>query len=330
MKIKIAQLGLGPIGLETIKLAASKPWAAIVGAIDIDPAKVGRDLEELTGLRALRGKKVVDSIEALLERGRVDAVLHTAVSRFQDAFDQIEPLARRGISVVSSCEELVFPQLRNPRLARRLDKVCIMRGARVLGAGVNPGFVMDLLPTCLTGVCREVRGIRVDRVVDAATRREPLQRKIGSGLPPARFQRMLSQGKAGHAGLKESLALLAHALGWKVGPVRETGCPIVADRGIRTRFLKVKPGETCGLHQHAWARTADGRILELDLKMYLGARQPQDAIRIDGSPPLDVVIRDGVAGDAATVAALVNSLPALLAAPAGLRLLTDMPLPRLT
>jgi len=64
---------------------------------------------------------------------------------------------RRGINVVSSCEELLFPQLREPRLAARLDRICRKAGARIVGTGVNPGFVMDLLPLCLTGVSGEVR-----------------------------------------------------------------------------------------------------------------------------------------------------------------------------
>ena len=78
----------------------------------------------------------------------------------------------------------------------------------VLGTGVNPGFVMDVLPVCLTGVCRSVQAVHVQRVVNAATRRGPLQKKIGSGLPPAEFEKLFSEGKAGHAGLKESAALL--------------------------------------------------------------------------------------------------------------------------
>ena len=329
MKIKIAQFGLGPIGLETLKLAATKPWAEIVGGVDIDPAKIGQDLGALTRNRDLRGRQVRRSLEELVARNRPDVIFHTAVSRFKDAFAQIEPMARRGISVVSSCEELLFPALREPALAAKLDRVCKKAGARVVGTGVNPGFVMDLLPVCLTGVSREVRAVHVQRVVNASTRREPLQRKIGSGLPPAEFRRRFQQGRAGHAGLKESLALIAHCLGWPVRRIVETGDAVVAGHNIRTRFLEVKKGQTCGLHQHAEA-TVNGRVcLTLDLKMYLDAKGPHDAVQVEGEPPLDIVIRGGVAGDQATVAAVVNTAPRLLAAPAGLLLTTDLPVPRI-
>jgi 4-hydroxy-tetrahydrodipicolinate reductase len=328
MKIKVAQFGLGPIGLETLKLAATKPWAEIVGGVDIDPAKIGQDLGELTGMKALLGRRVYGSLEELVARATPDLIFHTAVSKFKDAFPQIEPMACRSISVVSSCEELLFPQLREPKLAARLRQICRRHGSRVLGTGVNPGFVMDILPVCLTGVSREVRAVHVQRVVNASTRRGPLQRKIGSGWPPAKFRRLFKEGKAGHAGLKESLALIAHCLGWKVKNLVETGDAVVADHDIRTAHLEVKKGQTCGLHQRAEG-TVDGKVrLTLDLKMYLDAENPHDAVHIEGEPPLDVVINGGVAGDQATVAALVNAAPALLHAPPGLLLMTDLPVPR--
>jgi 4-hydroxy-tetrahydrodipicolinate reductase len=326
-RIKIAQFGLGPIGLECLKFAATKSWAEIVGGVDIDPAKAGKDLGSLAGADELKGRQIYSSLEDLVAKAKPDVIFHTAVSKFKDAFGQIEPMARRGISVVSSCEELLFPQLNEPALAAKLDKICQENGARVLGTGVNPGFVMDVLPVCMTGVSREVRAIHVQRVVNASTRRAPLQKKIGSGLPPEEFRRLFKEGRAGHAGLKESLALIAHCMGWEAKNLTETGDAVIADHDIRTQFLEVKKGQTCGLHQRAEA-AVNGKInLTLDIKMYLDAKDPHDAIQIEGEPPLDVLIRGGVAGDQATVAALVNAVPRVLKAKAGLLLMTDVAVP---
>jgi 4-hydroxy-tetrahydrodipicolinate reductase len=328
MKIKVAQFGLGPIGMECLKLAASKPWIDVAGGIDIAPAKVGRDLAELTGIKSLKGRKVHASLDDLLKRTKPEIIFHTAVSKFETAFMQIEPMARRGISVVSSCEELLFPVLRDARLASLLDRICKRSGARVIGTGVNPGFVMDLLPICMTGVSRSVSEIHIQRVVNASTRREPLQRKIGSRLPPSEFRRLFKEGKAGHAGLKDSLALVAHSLGWKITNLTETGDAVVAKKNIRTKFLTVKKGQTCGLHQRAEAKVGGKVRITLDLKMYLDAPNPQDAIQILGEPPLKVIVDGGVAGDQATVAALVNTARRVLQARPGLLLMTDLTLPR--
>jgi hypothetical protein len=325
--LKIAQFGLGPIGMESLKLAASKSWVKIVGGIDIDPAKVGKDLGALTGVASLKGALVYGSLDELLAHAKPDVVLHTTVSKFKAAFPQLEPLARRGISVVSSCEELLFPQLNEPELAAKLDKICQDGGARIIGTGVNPGFVMDVLPICMTGVSRDVRAINVQRVVNASLRRAPLQKKIGSGLPPEEFRRLFKEGKAGHAGLKESLALIAHCMGWQAKDITEVGDAVIADHDIRTQFLEVKKGQTCGLHQRAEAKVNGKVSLVLDIKMYLDAKNPHDAIQIEGEPPLDVIVNGGVAGDHATVAALVNTAKRILKAKPGLLLMSDISLP---
>lgn len=325
--IKVAQFGLGPIGIETLKLAAAKPWADVVGGIDIDPAKVGQDLGELTQTVRLRGRRVFASLPELLAHAKPDVIFHTAVSKVKDAVPQLEPMARAGISVVSSCEELLLPQLREPALAAQLDAVCKAHGARIVGTGVNPGFVMDVLPVCMTGVCREVRAVHVQRVVNAATRRGPLQRKIGSGWAPEEFERRFQAGTAGHAGLKESLALIAHCLGWNITDLVETGKAVVADHDIRTPHVEVKQGQCCGIHQYAEAKR-DGKVcLTLDIKMYLDAPNPHDACQIDGEPPLNLLIQGGVAGDAATAASVVNAAPRVLKAPPGLLLMTDLAVP---
>lgn len=327
-KIKVAQFGLGPIGIETLKLAATKPWAEIVGGIDIDPTKVGKPLAEITGDPALRGASVYRSLDELLAKVKPDLIFHTSVSKLAAAFLQIEPIVRAGISVVSSCEELIYPDLRDPELAVKLDKACKDGKAHVLGTGVNPGFVMDVLPLCLTGVSRKVTAVHVQRVVNASTRRGPLQKKIGSGLPPAEFERLFSEGKAGHAGLKDSLALIAHCLGWKITGLTETCKAMVANHDIRTRFAEAKRGQCCGLHQRAEAMVDGVVALTLDLKMYLDAPNPHDACQIEGEPPLNLVINGGVPGDVATVAALVNAAPRVLRAAPGLLLMTDVSVPR--
>lgn len=327
MRIKLAQFGLGPIGIETLRTASTKTWADIVGAVDIDPGKVERDLGELTGLPALSKKRVYGSFQELVKAKRPDIVLHTAVSSFETAYLQLEPIVKTGVSVVSSCEELVFPQLRNAALASKLDQLCRRYKARVVGTGVNPGFVMDVLPLCLTGVSLEVDSMHITRVVNASTRREPLQRKIGSGQERGAFAKQLLSGEAGHAGLRESLGLVAHCLGWKLDKVAEIAEPVVAKRPIRTRYFEVRKGQVCGIHQRAEGKI-NGRVrLTLDIKMYLDAKDPYDAIQIEGNPPLDLVMRGGVAGDQATVAALVNTAPRVLNTRPGLLLMTDLPLP---
>lgn len=325
--IKVAQFGLGPIGIESLRLLAAKPWAKIVGGIDIDPAKVGKSLAELGAGDRFERQKCYASFDELWENEQPDVIVHTAGSKLGAAIEQIIPMAAAGASVVSSCEELLFPYHRDYAAALELDRVCKQNGARVLGTGVNPGFVMDVLPVCLTGVSRSVQEIHIQRVVNASTRRMPLQKKIGSGMSPEEFRLLFTMGKAGHAGFQESAALIAHCMGWDVDSISETCEPVVADRDIHTKFFDVKRGQTCGLHQQATV-TVQGRVrITMDLKMYLDAADPHDAVQIVGEPALNLRINGGVAGDDATVAALANAIPRIMMVSPGLRLMTDLPVP---
>ncbi len=329
-KIKIAQFGLGPIGVETLKLAATKPWVEIIGGIDIDPAKIGKSLAEVTGVASLSGAKVFASLDDLLRVGKPDVIFQTTVSKIKAALAQVEPMVRAGISVVSSCEELLYPPLREPELAAEFDQLCKKHGARVLGTGVNPGFIMDVIPVCFTGVCRNVTAVHVERVVNATTRRGPLQKKIGSGLEPAEFERLFAEGKAGHAGLKDSAALIAHCLGWKISELTETCKAMIADHDIKTPHVVARKGQCCGLHQHGEMKSEGRTVLTLDLRMYLDAPNPYDACQIEGEPSLKIHVDGGVAGDSATVASVVNAAPRILKAPPGLLLMTDIAVPSCT
>lgn len=326
-RIKVAQFGLGPIGLESLQHAAQQPWLEITGAVEKDPAKAGRPLAEVTGLPALDGLTVSASLEELFREAPPEVILHTASSSAAASLAQLRPALELGVNVVSTCEELIFPALRSPALAKEYDALCRHAGARLVATGVNPGFVMDVLPVCLTGVCRTVDSILVQRVVDASTRRQSLQAKIGSGQEAATFRAKLAAGQAGHAGLRESLALIAHAMGWTLDGVTESAEPVLATREIRTAFYAVAAGQVCGIHQRATGTSKGRERITLDLQMFLGAPDPRDFVVIRGQPDLDVTLAGGVAGDTATVAALVNTVPRLWAAPAGLRLLTELALP---
>lgn len=326
-KVKVTQFGLGPIGLESLRFAAQQPWIEIVGAVDNDPAKAGRSLAEFTGLGSLDGLRVSPTLEAAFRDTQPDVILHTATSRARATLEQLRPALEFGVSVASTCEELIFPALTVPDLFDEYHALCRHTGARVVATGVNPGFAMDLLPICLTGVCQSVDRIKVQRIVNATTGRRPLQAKIGCGQEPDVFRAKVRAGRAGHAGLRESLALVAHAMGWTLDSIDEICEPVIAETKIETNYFTVNIGQVCGIHQQAKGILAGVEKISLDLQLYLNAPTPRNTIEITGRPSLKLAIDGGIAGDEATIAALVNVVPRLLAAPPGIRLLTELGAP---
>jgi 4-hydroxy-tetrahydrodipicolinate reductase len=326
--IRVVQYGLGPIGCDTARTMLRKEGLEIVGAVDVAPDKVGRDLAEVLGLKDRLGVKVSDDPEAVFRKTRAQVVAHTTRSFLRDVFGQLEQAARAGVNVVSSTEELLYPHLRNPELAAKLNRAARRGEVTIVGTGVNPGFVMDTLALVLTGVCKGVRSIAIRRCLDASMRRMPLQRKVGAGLEEGEFRKLVRQGKLGHIGLLESMHLVAEGLGWKLSRVREKVEPVLAETRQETPYFAVEPGAVCGLKHTAVGYCKGRKVLDFDLRMYLGAQDPVDAIDIDGEPPLQLRIAGGVAGDVATAASLVNAVPLVLDAGPGLKTVLDLPIPR--
>ncbi len=306
-----AHYGLGPIGLGIAGVALERGYR-IVGAVDIDPEKTGKDLGTLLG-RAALGVPVTADVNAALA-GRPQVVFHTTQSQLARVTPQLLGIIELGANIISTCEELAFPWHQHREDGHRIDDAAKAHGVTVVGLGVNPGYVMDLLPIVLTAPCREIRGIHVTRVVDAGRRRLPLQRKVGAGLDRRAFDQGVSEGRIGHVGLKESIAMIADALGWTL-------------EGMDERIEPVMDGTSVtGLHQVAAGARAGQAVITLDLTMAVGASNPRDVVTIDGEPPIEMAVAGGIHGDVATCALAVNAAPPVVAAPPGLTTVHRLPL----
>jgi len=326
-KIKVAQFGLGPIGMECVRWILKKPSLELVGAIDIDPEKAGKPLSTLLGINKLSGISVSPDLGKALKNSKPDVALHTTQSSLEKVFPQIEILVKAGINVVSSTEELLVPELQHPLLAKRIDQLAKKYNVTVLGTGVNPGFVMDTLPLCLSSMCLEIESVKVRRELDAGKRRLPLQKKVGSCLTTEEFLKLKKEKKIGHVGLVESLDMILKGLGWVADAIEETLDPVVADRNLETEYLKIKKGRVCGIKHCARAFRNGKEIVSLDLRMYVGAPESFDLVEIEGVPPIRAKFTGGIHGDHATVAALINSIPFVMCADPGLLTMREIRLP---
>ncbi|HEY6546560.1 MAG TPA: dihydrodipicolinate reductase [Vicinamibacteria bacterium] len=324
-EIKVVFLGLGPIGRGIAKIALETEGIKVVGATDPSPEHAGKDLGTVLGLpRKLRIKVQGDPVK-FVRKVRADVAVLSTTSSAKALKAQALSLFQKRLHVVTTCEELSYPVPANEGVFRELDRAAKRKKVSILGTGVNPGFAMDALPLMLTAPCRKVNRVVVTRVVDAGTRRLPLQRKVGAGLNIAQFRRALTEGTVRHVGLPESVHMIAAGLGWKLSKVDETIEPAIAPRDLDTEFLRVPAGNAAGIKQSARGYFKNGELaVSLDLHMYVGAENPRDHVMIDGEPPIDMTITGGVAGDIATAAIAVNAIPRLLAARAGVVTMKDL------
>jgi 4-hydroxy-tetrahydrodipicolinate reductase len=327
MAIRVVHVGLGPIGAGIVKQVAARKGLSIVGAVDVDPAKVGRDLGDVVGAgRRLRVKVEADLAKAL-KASKPDVVMLCTSSALKTVAPQVEAVLKARVAIVSTTEELAYPWYNQKRLATKIDLAAKKAKVAVLGTGVNPGFVMDALAITLTGVADRVDAITINRIQDARIRRLPFQQKIGSGLTIEQFAAKVKAGTVRHVGLTESIAMIASAMGWKLDGVTDEIQPKIAATRVSSQFLTVEPGLVCGIIQDGTGFVGGQPIIKLHMEAYLGAPESYDSTEIQGNPNLSMKIAGGVHGDVATTSIAVNSIPKVLEARPGLHTMRTLPIP---
>ncbi len=322
--VPVVVMGLGFIGQEIARAALASPEVELIGAVDTSPQLSGRPLADVLGQPTPK-VKVTDSLERALGRRRGAVLLHATGSRLPQVMDQLLEAIKLGVPVVSTCEELAFPFLKHPELATKLERAAQKAGVAVLGTGVNPGFVMDRLVATAGQACGPVRRVTVTRVVDARTRREALQRKVGAGLTEDEFFALVDKEQLGHVGLVESAALCALGLGLDCDDYEEEIAPVLAEEDITGGAFPVRKGRVAGIFQSVVGLEDEQERVRLELTIAVGAEDPKDRIEIDADPKVVVEIPGGVAGDRATANTLVNAAPRLTAAEAGLLTVLELP-----
>jgi len=324
--LKVVHCGLGPIGQSIARMVLETEGLQVVGATDLAPDRAGRDLGAVLGLSRKVKVTVDGDPDRFFRKTRADVAILCTSSSLKAVKPQVLALVASGMNVISTCEELAFPTPATATVFRELDAAAAKKKVSVLATGVNPGYAMDALALALTAACSEVRRISVSRCVDAGTRRLPLQRKVGAGLNINQFRRAMTEGTVRHVGLTESVHMIASALGWKLQRVEETLEAAIAPRDLDTEYLRIPAGGVAGIKQHARGFRDDVGVISLDLQMFVGAESPRDHVYIDGTPPIDMTIKGGIAGDQATAAIVVNSIPKLMAARPGVVTMKDLPL----
>jgi 4-hydroxy-tetrahydrodipicolinate reductase len=328
-KVKVVLYGVGAVGKLIAKFLLEKENMEIVGAVDFAKDKVGKDLGAVLGIKKMFGISVSEKIENAISKKNADIAIHATSSYLKETYPQIKSLIEHDLNVVSTCEELSYPYFTSPALAKKIDTLAKQHDVTVLGTGINPGFVMDTLVIVLTAACQKIERIQAVRVMNAATRRLPFQKKIGAGLKIEEFKKGIEKKQiTGHVGLTQSIAMIADAVGWVLDDiVVELVSPVIAEKPVESREIKVKAGHVAGLRQRAKGIVKGKEAIVLDFQAYIGAKEEYDAITIKGVPNIEQRIKPCIHGDIGTVAVITNIIPKVINAQPGLVTMKDLPVP---
>lgn len=322
-KIRVILYGLGPIGAACARVLAMRPEYQFVGAIDLDPHKVGRDVADVIGLPEKTRVKISDQTARVLAKD-AQLVVHATGSYFLQVKPQLEQIIKHGKNIVSTCEELSNPWAQNPKEADELNRLAKKHRVTVVGTGINPGYAMDTFPVALTAVCQEVKRVRVKRVVDASKRRLQLQKKIGTGMTAEAFRQAAARQEIRHVGLSESVALVARGLGWQLDQIQEMIEPILATQRVVTDHFTVEPNFVTGVRQVGRGLFQGEDKVILELEMAVDAPEAYDEAWIEGTPDVHSLVK-GIHGDISTAAVIANTARRVVQVKPGLLTMVDIP-----
>lgn len=333
-RTKVVLWGFGAMGQGIAKLCLKKPTLKIAGVCDINPKIVGLNAGSIIDEQALNDVLIEADINAILERTKPDIVMISTDSFVKTNYKKIVTCLKHKCHVISSAEEMAHPYANNSELALKIDRLAKDEGVSVLGTGVNPGFMMDLLAIVMSGVCEDIKEIHCRRVNSLSPFGKTVMEEQGIGITLDEFNtRMTNNDLAGHVGFKESTYLFAQAFGkTKVLDFKEEMTPIITDVDRRSKYGFAAKGTLAGIDMRAKAKLSNGISLVFEhpqqIEPHLAGIQTGDFIHIKGTPEVKLSIQPEVDGGIGTIAVCVNMIPLLIEASPGLKTMVDLPVPR--
>ena len=330
--IRVLQWGLGAMGSGMARLMLEKAGLKIVAAVDGRPDFVGKDLGDVLNVGKKLGVLVTNNPEEVLIQEDVDIVILATTSWTKEQLPDLRKIIRAGINCISIAEEMSDPDAQNPEVGKEIDVLAKEHGISVLGTGVNPGYVLDLLVVTLTGGNHYVERIEASRVNDLSPYGPTVMKTQGVGTTPEEFRSGVADGSiVGHVGFPESIHMISEALGLGVDRIEESREPIISKVQRETPHVRVAPGMVAGCAHIGIGYRGDTEVIKLihpqQIHPHLEDQDTGDYINIYGKPEIHMAIKPEIAGGVATMGIAVNMIPHVVAATPGLKRMIDLPVP---
>lgn len=334
-QVKIVIWGFGAMGSGMAKMILKKKGFDIVGVCDAFDGFVGKSIFKLLNVEnhQTHDVKVKKNIEEILTKEKPDLVLLATDSFTRKAYDKIKKIVNHKINVISTAEEMAYPYDKEPELSKKMDKLAKENGVTILGTGVNPGMMMDLLAICISGVMEDVGDMEISRVNSLSPFGKTVMEEQGVGLTVNEFESKLAAGDiAGHVGFIESTNMIADALGLKIKDFKQFMTPIITDVDRKSPYGFANKGNVCGVDMRSFTKLENGHVINMihpqQIEPELAGTNTGDYIKIKGKPEINLSNVPEVEGGIGTIAICVNMIPHVINSKPGLKTMIDLPVPR--
>lgn len=334
-KVKVAIWGFGAMGSGMARMILKKEGFEIVGVCDVYEGYVGKSIFDILKIKNTQERDVLisNNIEDILLLEKPEIVLLATDSFTKDAFPKIKRIVEHGINVISTAEEMAYPMASQPVLSKEMDELAKKHGVSILGTGINPGMMMDLLAVCISGVMEDVEDMKISRINSLSPFGKTVMEEQGVGLTVQEFNRRLDEGEmAGHVGFKESVYMIAHALGLDIKEFKQSMKAIVTDVDRKSPYGFAAKGHVCGVEMSALATLSNNFKIHMYHPQQIEPEQvgisTGDFIQINGKPEINLSNVPEVEGGIGTISICVNMIPHVINAKAGLKTMIDLPVPR--
>ncbi len=333
--VKVAVWGFGAMGSGMVKMISNKSGFDIVGVSDTYEGFVGKSIFDLLSIKNPQSHDVLveKNIERILVEEKPDVVLLATDSFTKKAYEKIKYIVKHKCNVISTAEEMAFPQAKEPELSKKMDQLAKDNGVTILGTGVNPGMMMDLLAICISGVMTDVKDMEISRINSLSPFGPTVMEEQGVGLTLDSFnEKLIKDELSGHVGFIESTYMIAKALGLEVQDFEQSMSPIVTNVDRKSPYGFAKAGDVAGVDMRSFAKLSNQTNINMihpqQIEPELEGISTGDYIKIKGTPEINLSNVPEVEGGIGTIAICVNMIPHVINSKPGLKTMIDLPVPR--
>lgn len=327
---RAALFGTGRSGTELVRAALLRDDVELVAGVTVSPGKAGADLGELT-VGVPLGIAVGSDLDAVLARDDVDVVVHCGIGSNRELGELLGRCAAAGKDAVTVAGFVHPPTAIGAEAAAALDRRAREGGGRIVGTGVNPGLLLDVLPALWGTMAARIDAVRARRVSDVRNwGAGALEAEVGLGRAPEEVR-----GTPALA-LDESLALVADALGLGLDRIDDVHEPLPATTARAHGGRSVEVGQNMGFRRRA-VGTRDGAVVaEIEwlavfcLDPEVDGESDSASVSVAGDSDVEATVTGTFCGDPypSTAARALAALAPLAQMPPGLYRPDQIPLSR--